>query len=154
MKKENVCISKSEEETKRIGKELAQSTKNLKTEKALVISLFGDLGGGKTTFTQGFGQGLNIREKILSPTFVIMKRFEIQESRFSNFYHIDCYRIKDEKDLSSLEFREILEDSRNIIIVEWAERIQKVLPKQRIDVSFSFVDEKTRKIVVESKDER
>src|SRR3989344_1477307 len=68
-------------------------------KKALLLGLEGDLGGGKTCFLQGFAKGLGVKEKVLSPTFVLMKRFQIKDSRFKNFFHIDCYRLKSSREI-------------------------------------------------------
>jgi tRNA threonylcarbamoyladenosine biosynthesis protein TsaE len=84
-------ITKSAEETQKLGKKIAGEMKSRKT--AVVLGLQGDLGSGKTTFLQGFARGLNIKEKILSPTFVIMKKFQAPTQNFKYLYHLDCYRI-------------------------------------------------------------
>ena len=121
---------------------------------ALIIGLEGDLGGGKTTFLQGFAKGLEIKEKILSPTFVIMRRFKIRVNsrsnlcKFANFYHIDCYRIKKPEEILDLGFREIISNPRNIVAIEWAEKIKKILPKDAIWVNFEFINKKNRRIFV------
>jgi tRNA threonylcarbamoyladenosine biosynthesis protein TsaE len=133
-------ITKSDKETKKIGEVLAKGILKTGPQKmAKVLCLYGDLGAGKTTFTQGFAKGLGIKEKILSPTFVIMKRF-------GNFYHIDCYRLKDHKDILELEFKKIISDPANIVLVEWPEIIKKVLPKKYIKVNFKFIDQTHREI--------
>ena len=112
-----------------------------------LLALRGNLGGGKTTFLQGFAKGLGIKEKILSPTFVILKRFKVTKV-FENFYHIDCYRLKDSKDILELDFKKIVSDPNNIIAVEWPEKIKKVLPTDLIKLDFKFVDEKTRELTM------
>ena len=117
--------------------------------KAVIIGLTGNLGGGKTTFLQGFAKGLGIKEKILSPTFVILKRFVIPAKagiQVRNFYHIDCYRLKKSEDILELGFGKIISDPKNIVAIEWPERIKKVLPKNTIFIDFKFVDEKTREV--------
>src|SRR3989344_584801 len=88
-------FTKSDKETKKLGEVLAREILKEKPKKrALVISLEGDLGAGKTTFTQGFGEALGVREKIQSPTFVILKIYKInKKSNFKNFIHVDAYRI-------------------------------------------------------------
>ena len=124
---------------------------------ALVLALQGDLGGGKTTFLQGFAKGLGIKEKILSPTFVLIKRFKItaipqnrQPSilRYRYFYHIDCYRINSAKDINGLGFGDIISNSENIVAIEWSERIKKRLPKLTITIKFNFLKRNKRKIVI------
>jgi len=115
-------------------------------KRAVVIGLIGDLGGGKTTFLQGLAKGLGIREKILSPTFVILKKFKIKNPRFRAFYHIDCYRIRKPKELLSLGFGEILNNSENIIAAEWADRTLDMLPKNAIILKFDHIDANKRRI--------
>lgn len=112
--------------------------------RALVLGLEGDLGGGKTTFLQGFAKGLGIKEKILSPTFIIMRRF-------NNFYHFDCYRIQKAKDILDLGFKEIINNPQNIVAIEWADRIKKILPKNVLFLKFGFVGKTSRKITIQSK---
>jgi len=121
---------------------------NLVRNGALVVALEGDLGGGKTTFAQGFAKGLGIREKILSPTFVIMRIFNMRKSDFRKFVHIDAYRLKDAKELQTLGWKDILKERHAIVLVEWADRVRRALPEEYIRIQFEFVDEKTRKIVL------
>jgi len=139
-------ITNSSNQTKKLGEALAKKIKSRKKDKALVLGLSGDLGGGKTTFLQGFAKGLGIKQRILSPTFVILKRFKIKDLRINNFYHIDCYRLNRDKEILALGFKEIILDSENIVAIEWAERIEKILPKNTIWIKFEFVDENKRKI--------
>lgn len=140
-------------QTQKSGQKIAQDFLNTIAEKsAMVLGLQGNLGAGKTTFLQGFARGLGIKEKILSPTFVILKRFEVPGFRFKNFYHIDCYRLKDEKDIIELGFKEIISDSRNIVAIEWPEKIKKVLPKNTIFINFKFIDKNKREMAFFNKE--
>jgi tRNA threonylcarbamoyladenosine biosynthesis protein TsaE len=140
-------ITNSAKQTQKLGEKIAQELSDTVGGKtAIVLGLQGNLGGGKTTFLQGFAKGLGIKEKILSPTFVILKRFQVPGFRFQDFYHIDCYRLKNEKDILELGFDDIIKDSRNIVAVEWSEKIKKVLPKNTIFIEFKFIDNKTREI--------
>lgn len=146
---EKKYISISALETQKIAKQLARHVlKEKKNRKAKILGLEGDLGGGKTTFLQGFAKGLGIRAKILSPTFVILKKFKINHKRFKFFYHIDCYRIKKAKEISEIGFKKIADDSKNIIAVEWADKIRKILPKNKIILKFKFIDKNTREIQI------
>ena len=114
-------LTTSFKQTQKIGENFAKEILKMQTKTgAVVLGLQGNLGGGKTTFLQGFAKGLGIKEKILSPTYVILKRFK-------NFYHIDCYRLKNEKDILELDFKSILSDPKNIVAIEWPEKIKKVL---------------------------
>lgn len=150
MKKEYLSISPSQ--TKKLGEILAKEILKTKIKKtAVVIGLKGDLGGGKTTFLQGFAKGLGIKEKILSPTFVIIKRFKIPKSKHltSNIQyliHIDCYRIEKPKEILDLGFKEIISNPQNIVTIEWANRIGNILPKNVIIIKFEFLNKTTRKI--------
>ena len=145
MKKEN--ITSSSIQTKKLGEKFAKEILEKKPKKtAFVVGLEGELGGGKTTFLQGFAKGLGIKEKILSPTFVIYKKFKIPKSKFQNFYHIDCYRIQKSKELLDLGFKEITPNPKNIIAVEWADRIRKIMPKDALWIKFDFIDRRKRKI--------
>jgi len=121
------------------------------TGRALIFGLEGDLGGGKTTFLQGFAKGLGIKERILSPTFVLMKRFKIKVSRFKYFYHIDCYRIKKPKEILDLGFKEIISNPKNIVAIEWVDRVRKILPRGTLILKFQFADENKRKITIKQK---
>jgi len=129
-------------QTKKIGEILAQEIAKTKLKKvAFIIALEGELGSGKTTFLQGFARGLRIKEKILSPTFVIMRRFNIRRKscQFANFYHIDCYRIWKPKEILDLGFKKIISGPENIIAIEWADRIKKFLPKNALVLKFKFI---------------
>ena len=147
-----VYLTTNQLQTKKLGEKFAK--KILKTkprEKSFVLGLEGDLGGGKTTFLQGFAKGLGIKEKILSSTFLIMRKFEIRNSKFENFIHIDCYRIKKPKEILALGFKEIISNPQNIVAVEWAGRIKKILPKNSLILKFQFLNKNSRKIWLKRK---
>lgn len=132
-------------QTQKLGETLAKEILELPTNKtAIVLALKGNLGGGKTTFLQGFAKGLGIKEKILSPTFVIMKKFKIKKN--SNFYHFDCYRFNKPEDILELGFKEIISNPENIVAIEWPGKVRKVLPKKVIKISFKFIDKNKREI--------
>jgi tRNA threonylcarbamoyladenosine biosynthesis protein TsaE len=135
-------------QTKKLGIGLAKKMmKRTPLKRALILALRGGLGGGKTTFLQGFAKGLGVKEKILSPTFVILKRF-------GRFYHVDCYRVEKPKELLALGFKEIVANSKNIVAVEWADKVKKIIPEDAVWLSFEFIGKNKRKIVVELKDGR
>ena len=141
-------LTKNLFQTQRVGRDFAKKITGQIRKKAVVLALEGNLGGGKTTFLQGFAKGLGIKEKILSPTFVILKKFKIKDLRFKIFYHIDCYRIQKPKEILDLGFNEILSDSKNIVAVEWAGRIKKILPKTAVWINLKFINRNTREIVL------
>lgn len=130
-------ISKSPQETSELGKKLAG--------KAKIICLYGDLGSGKTTFVQGFAKGLGIVSRLLSPTFIIVRRYEIPKSGLF-FYHIDLYRIQRKEDIEGLGLGEILRDPSAIIIIEWAEKLKDFLPILRQVIKFTVLPDGNREI--------
>ncbi len=143
-------ITKSSLQTKKIGEKLAKKIlrEGPKKNYAQVLALSGELGGGKTTFLQGFAKGLSVKKRILSPTFVIMKSFKLGHPSFDNFYHFDCYRIKKATELFVLGFDKILSNPKNIVAIEWAERVQKLLSKDTRLITFKLYNKKERKIVI------
>ena len=141
-------ITKSPGGTKSLGEKLAKGIiKRGLRDQAIVIELVGNLGSGKTTFVQGFAKGASIRKPILSPTFVIFKRFHII-GKFKNLFHFDCYRLKDHQDLLNLEFKNIYLDPTNIVLLEWADLVEKALPRQTITLKFKVLNEKERQIKI------
>ena len=146
--------TKSAKETQKVAhlfaKEILKSDFDRKN--AVVVALEGDLGGGKTTFSQGFSRGLGVREKVLSPTFVIMRQHLLNSRmfHFRRFVHMDAYRISGVKELRLLGWQDIIQDKNAIVLVEWADRIRRALPKEYIRIRFTFVDENERLIVFES----
>lgn len=141
MNKSIKIITQTPKETQKTAEILAEEILKMPAgKKAVVLALIGNLGGGKTTFLQGFAKGLGIKEKINSPTFVIMKRF-------GNFYHFDCYRIQKAKDILDLGFKEIISNPKNIVAIEWADKIKSLLPKDRIMIHFGLAGKNKRKIV-------
>jgi tRNA threonylcarbamoyladenosine biosynthesis protein TsaE len=163
----------SEKELKDVAEELQNSLfmkmaleqRTGKEYGAIVIGLYGDLGSGKTTFTKRFAKQFGINAKdIISPTFVLQKRFDISEvdepakkttktkrikHPFKNFYHLDVYRIEDPKEIESIGWREITADPQNIILVEWADKISNLLPEGTIKIYFKSTGEESRNIKIE-----
>lgn len=138
-------------EMKRAGEVLAGEILNTVFEStdALVIGLEGELGAGKTVFVQGLAKGLGIREKIVSPTFVIFKKYRIRKrGPFDFLCHFDCYRAESGQDLLALGLRELLADSRNLVVLEWAEKAKKALPAKRYWIKFKHLTEDRREIVL------
>lgn len=138
-----IFTSHSPKQTQKIAADLAR--KIIKTKKGAVIALEGELGAGKTTFIQGFAKALGVKSKIKSPTFVLMKKYSVG---IFNLYHLDCYRVGDDKDLKIPELKEILAMSHNIVLIEWAERVRKILPKKHLTVHIDHIDKNARKILI------
>ncbi len=135
-------ITKNAKETQRLGKILAAELRG-----GEIISLIGDLGGGKTTFTQGVAEGLGIKEPIVSPTFVILKKFAVKINNIKWLYHFDLYRITDEQELLDLGFYEIIKSPENIVIIEWAQKAKQFIPAQKnIRVEFKYLGKESRQL--------
>lgn len=129
---EKEIITKSSEETKKLGFDFAKTL-----QEGDIVCLYGDLGSGKTTFVQGLAEGLGIKNKIISPTFIIVRKYDY-------FYHVDLYRIESPENLGLIE---ILNDKSSIVAIEWAEKLGSLTPDKRIDIKFSHADGNTRKIL-------
>ena len=132
MPKKTVWISKNVGETAKIARVFLN--KILKKKKghhgALVVGLSGDLGAGKTAFTQAVARHLGIRQKVASPTFIIMKRYPLKAKGYKFFFHLDAYRLKNEKELLHLGWQEIINDKDHLVFLEWPENVSKALPAQ------------------------
>ncbi len=141
-------ITKSAKETQKAGSALAVAIgrESIVADRALIITFEGDLGAGKTTFIQGFAQGLGVKESVLSPTFVIQKDFSIALGEYKNFYHIDAYRLKNPGELLELGFEDLVENSENIIAIEWADKVKSILPSDVIGINFESLGGDKRKI--------
>ena len=139
-------LTTSPGQTKKLGEILAKEVLKTKQKGALIFGLEGDLGGGKTTFLQGFAKGLGIKEKILSPSFIVMRKFQIPNPKFQNFYHIDCYRIEKPREILDLDFKEIISNPKNIVAIEWSDQVRKIIPKNSLIIKFELVNKNKRKI--------
>jgi tRNA threonylcarbamoyladenosine biosynthesis protein TsaE len=115
-----------------VGGSRPKRPKEVEPRGACIICLSGDLGAGKTTFTQGLLKGLKVKGPYTSPTFVIMKHYK------NNIYHFDAYRVA-ANDILNLGWEEIIGDKKNIVIVEWADRIKKIIPKNSLWIKFEWV---------------
>jgi ATPase, YjeE family len=132
-------ITKNAEETKEISRRLATHI-NQKT----TILLKGDLGAGKTTFTQGLAQGLGITKTVNSPTFTMMK---VYQGRL-DLYHIDAYRLEGLN--QDLGFEDQLEEDA-VCVIEWPEYIESILPEERLEITMNTVSETERELIAVGK---
>lgn len=142
-------VSKGIEDTHKIAEEaISLFFKSNKKEGAMVVALSGDLGAGKTAFTQSVGRILGIKEKIISPTFVIMKHYKTKNSNFKKLVHIDAYRLENGKELEKLRFTELLGDPANLILIEWPEMVKEIMPKKHRKISIKHLDEDSREFEI------
>jgi tRNA threonylcarbamoyladenosine biosynthesis protein TsaE len=103
---------------------------------ATIVTLSGDLGAGKTTFVQGIATALGVEERVTSPTFVIVKIYDLHDQAFRKLIHMDAYRLKGPQHLKVLGWEEMANDPQNLIFIEWPEKIGN-LPGA-IPMSFAY----------------
>ena len=139
-------ISENPKETQKIASFFMQAILKQYNSKqnGLVISLEGPLGGGKTEFLKGIAKFLKLKEKLFSPTFLIMKSFPCKTRFFKTLWHLDCYRIEKPKEIKELDFSEIIKNPQNLIFIEWGNKIKKILPKNHLKIKFKITGEHTR----------
>lgn len=135
-------ITKSAEETMIVAEKFGKSI-----NRPCVISLEGDLGAGKTTFAKGFAKGIGINETITSPTFTILNEYN---GKKNNLYHFDMYRLSGLDEAVALGFEEYFnkDNLEGIVLVEWAENVQGLLPDEHYKVSFLRKSEDERLIEI------
>ena len=130
-------VSKTPEQTEDIAvKILRRLTALPPKNSATVLTLKGDLGSGKTTFSKFLGRRLGVKEQVTSPTFLLIKRYPTFNPSFKNFFHIDAYRIEKESEISNLGFTEMLSNPENIVAIEWPEKIPSLIPSDAYEISF------------------
>jgi tRNA threonylcarbamoyladenosine biosynthesis protein TsaE len=145
-----------------MDKVAAEIVANLKHSQngATVVGLYGDLGSGKTTFTQSVARMFGITENVVSPTFVIEKIYELGAdskqqvarknslaTKFCHLIHIDAYRIESSDELIHLGWHDIVSNPENLILIEWPERVSDIMP-EHIKINFSHVSESERTIEI------
>jgi tRNA threonylcarbamoyladenosine biosynthesis protein TsaE len=143
-----IMITDSPKQTQKIAELLVKTL--IKNENhPNIFCLQGDLGTGKTTFIQGIAKALKIKEKITSPTFVLMKNFSLNKRfPFSKLYHFDCYRFDQPKEILVLGFKEIIENPKNLVFIEWPEKIKKFISKNAIWINFKVIGKNKREIII------
>ena len=126
-----------------------------KGKKATILALSGDLGSGKTAFTQMIARKLGLRAKVTSPTFVLQKKYKLPPSgskellaSYKQLIHIDAYRLNAGRDLLALDWAEIAADPDNLIVVEWPEIVKDIIPDDCQRLNFKFIDDQTREVTI------
>lgn len=143
MERNFAVITKNETETINLGMQFASSLKN-----GDVVALYGDLGSGKTRLVKGICLGLNVKQMVNSPTFIIVNEYSSQ--KFHNIYHFDLYRMKTEDEVLAMGFEDYL-NNESIVLIEWPEHIERLLPPEtiKIHISHTVEDETHRWIKLE-----
>ncbi len=145
MKKEGKYVSTGLNETETLARDFLAQLKP-HPERAQIVGLYGDLGSGKTTFTQAVARLLGIDEHVTSPTFILEKIYKLKNNQFEHLIHIDAYRLESGRELTNLGFDEIAGNKKNLIMLEWPERVAEILPADTIKLTFTFINETTREI--------
>jgi len=154
-------VSKSLIETQKFVQEFLEGLKPKSSNlKATVLLLEGDLGSGKTTFTQFLAKELGVKNHLTSPTFVLIKKYEIpllgispcvalaKRGDFKKLIHIDAYRLNKGEELLALGWEELISEPTNLIVVEWPERVADLWTGKEQKISFKFIDENAREIKI------
>ncbi|MCW9054919.1 MAG: tRNA (adenosine(37)-N6)-threonylcarbamoyltransferase complex ATPase subunit type 1 TsaE [Candidatus Pacebacteria bacterium] len=117
---------------------------------AAVIALYGDLGAGKTTLTKAIAHTLGVEETVTSPTFVIEKIYRLDPKKttqhFARLIHIDAYRLENSHELMELGWEDIVRDPENLIVIEWAGKVEDILPESAQKIDLKVVTEEVRTI--------
>jgi len=138
-------ISRSAEQTRRLGMRLGALL-----QKGDVICLSGDLGAGKTTLMQGIAQGWGSMDTVSSPTFVLVNMYRRPDG--DQLSHLDAYRLRDAAEAEDLDLDALMDQSA--MVVEWAERIKAVLPKEALWVAMRWLADEQRGMVFNAKGTR
>jgi tRNA threonylcarbamoyladenosine biosynthesis protein TsaE len=133
MERDFAIITKNETETINLGMQIASSLKG-----GDVIALYGDLGSGKTRLVKGICLGLDVKQMVNSPTFIIVNEYSSQ--KFHNIYHFDLYRMKTEDEVLAMGFEDYL-NNESIVFIEWPEHIERFLPPDTIKILISHTVE-------------
>ncbi|MBX4200115.1 tRNA (adenosine(37)-N6)-threonylcarbamoyltransferase complex ATPase subunit type 1 TsaE [Candidatus Parcubacteria bacterium] len=145
-------LCQSTEETRELAKHLVSELRS--KDHAQVVALTGDLGGGKTTFSQFVGEALGVHDAIQSPTFLIEKIYELHRAPWKHLVHIDAYRLDEDYELLNLGWENIVSKPENIILVEWADKVKNILPPDTIHIQCTFIDENSRQFEISENNEK
>ncbi|MDO8593785.1 MAG: tRNA (adenosine(37)-N6)-threonylcarbamoyltransferase complex ATPase subunit type 1 TsaE [bacterium] len=132
MQKEIKTLAELEKEAKSFVDKLMP-----KDDSAILVTLSGELGAGKTSFTKAVAHALGIEEVVTSPTFVLEKIYQLggETPKFERLIHIDAYRLEKGADLAPLGFDELMRDAGNLILLEWPEKVSDMLPAPVMQIS-------------------
>lgn len=141
------CISHSTEQTRHIGEHLGRLLQG-----GDVICLEGELGTGKTCLVQGIGRGLGITSAIASPTFILINEYRLPNQRYK-LYHIDLYRIETIAEAYAIGLEDYFYGD-GICVIEWAERVREMLPKERLWITLRYLGDTKRGLVLKPRGKR
>lgn len=137
----NEILSRSEENTQNLGKELWQKYENYKGKRSIVFALEGKMGAGKTIFTKGLARAMGITELVTSPTYAIENEYGRKKEKL---FHFDAWRLENPDDLKALEFEELIKE-KSVVSIEWAERVADEIRKFDDEAIIVWIKIKFRK---------
>ena len=135
-------ITNSVAETAKVAQDLAKTLKGNET-----LALFGNLGSGKTVFVKAMAKEFKIKDTVTSPTFVLMKVYDVKSDKIKQFVHVDCYRLENKEDLADIGLADYLNNPQAVTVIEWAEKITN-LPEDTIRINIEYLDDEKRKIII------
>ncbi len=138
-------ISHSPQQTRRVGMRLGAHL-----EPGHVLALVGDLGSGKTTFVQGLAQGWGALDPVTSPTFILVNVY--RRAAGGTLYHLDAYRLQTPAEAWDLDLPSLWD--LGPLVVEWADRVAKVLPADRLEIHFTWLDDWKRRLLFDAQGPR
>lgn len=138
----SIFISNSIADTTKFAQNLSKELKP-----GSVLALHGELGSGKTTFTQSLAKALGISARLTSPTFVIMRQYQIP-SWTGLLYHFDFYRLHVANDAKSFDLNELIAENNNLIVIEWPEIVASILPSHTVHIYFETISDNERRITI------
>jgi tRNA threonylcarbamoyladenosine biosynthesis protein TsaE len=141
-------FTESAKETKKLAYKIAKTLKG-----GEVLALSGNLGSGKTTFVQGLAEGLCIKERVLSPSYVLMRKHYVKGSitGIKNLYHIDLYRLSGAEEAEAIGLTELFGKKENVVVIEWAERANDIFGKDALHIDFQYGKGNERKITLDER---
>lgn len=139
-------ISKNTEETLAWARKLASNFRG-----GEIIGLDGNLGAGKTVVVKGLAMGLGVKQVVNSPTFVLMKVYPVkaktsQQQKIKHLVHVDTYRLSSPDELLAIGLQDYLKDKSSVVVIEWAEKIKKIMPQSTKYIKLTNLDENSRQI--------
>lgn len=139
-------VLKGEQATIKFANEFAKSLQG-----GEIILLSGDLGAGKTTFTRGLGKALGVKQNVNSPTFVVMKVYHADTATVNKLVHIDAYRLNSGRDLMNIGATEYFGAEKTVVVIEWPEKVEDILPKNAMRINIKNIDENKRELTISKK---
>lgn len=138
----NKYTTNNPEQTKQLAKSLASRLKGGET-----IGLIGDFGAGKTVFVQGLAKAFSIKETVNSPTFVLMKIYNTTNTKIKTLVHVDAYRLNGSVELKDIGLEEYLGRKDAVALIEWAEKVKDILPKDSMIINFEIGSNENQRII-------